>query len=248
MFEAVGVMGIEAVGAEAPTDGVQRPAACRARAMDEEAVTQRSLDKGAARLLTDVAQLRLHLLRRDGLHVVIATDKERRATEGARVVPVSVRRKRVRAFGKALRTVLSPVYAQDVPISVGAASHKAAYEMPQMLPVAGQQSQQSMEVVGHGFGGYYLHLRMKTGDGLPDRHHLTAQLRVFASGSVRSVVGSVRTSRYEAEDGSVIAGVESDEEITLVVVCGGVSLQGGRQSSVLLSYLRQLFGSKRHVA
>ena len=161
MFEAVGVMGIEAVGAEAPADGVQRPAACRARAMDEEAVTQRSLDKGAACLLTDVAQLRLHLLRRDSLHVVIATDKERRATEGARVVPVSVRRKRVRAFGKALRTVLSPVYAQGVPISVGAASHKAADEMPQMLPVAGQQSQQSMEVVGHGFGGYYLHLRMK---------------------------------------------------------------------------------------
>lgn len=55
MFEAVGVMGIEAVGAEAPTDGVQRPAACRARAMDEEAVAQRSLDKGAACLLTDVA-------------------------------------------------------------------------------------------------------------------------------------------------------------------------------------------------
>lgn len=248
MFEAVGVMGIEAVGAEAPADGVQRPAACRARAMDEEAVAQRSLDKGAARLFTDVAQLRLHLLRRDCLHVVIATDKERRATKGARVVPVSVRRKRVRAFGKALSTVLSPVYAQDVPISVGAASHKAADEMPQMLPVAGQQSQQSMEVVGHGFGGYYLHLRMKTGDGLPDRHHLTAQLRVFAGGSVRSVVGSVRTSRYEAEDGSIIAGIESDEEITLVVVCGGVTLQGGRQSSVLLSYLRQLFGSKRHVA
>lgn len=247
MFEAVGVMGIEAVGAEAPADGVQRPAACRARAMDEEAVAQRSLDKGAARLLTDVAQLRLHLLRRDSLHVVIAADKERRATKGARVIPVSVRRKRVRAFGKALSTVLSPVYAQDVPISVGAASHKAADEMPQMLPVAGQQSQQSVEVVGHGFGGYNLHLRMKTGDGLPDRHHLTAQLRVFTSGSVRSVVGSVRTSRYEAEDGSIIAGIESDEEITLVVVCGGVALQGGRQSSVLLSYLRQLFGSKRHV-
>ena len=54
MFEAVGVMGIEAVSAEAPADGVQRPAACRARAMDEEAVAQRPLDKGAACLLTDV--------------------------------------------------------------------------------------------------------------------------------------------------------------------------------------------------
>lgn len=150
------------------------------------------------------------------------------------MVPVTIRRKRVRAFGKALLTVLSPVYAQGVPISVGAASHEAADEMPQMLPVPCLEAQQSMEVVGHGFGGYYLHLRMKTGDGLPDRHHLTAQLRVFASGSVRSVVGSVRTSRYEAEDGSIIAGVESDEEITLVVVCGGVTLQGGRQSRVVL--------------
>lgn len=240
MFEAVGVMGIEAVGAEAPADGVQRPAACRARAMDEEAVAQRSLDEGAARLLTDVAQLRLHLLRRDSLHVVIATDKERRPTEGARVVPVVPIARCIAIALVGVFLHVPPFDIQRVPIIVRTGDHKAIDHTPQMLPVAGQQSQQSMEVVRHGFGGYYLHLRMKTGDGLPDRHHLTAQLRVFAS-------GSVRTSRYEAEDGSVIAGVESDEEITLVVVCGGVTLQGGRQSSVLLSYLRQLFGSKRHV-
>lgn len=248
MFEAVGVMGIEAVGAEAPTDGVQRPATCRARAMDEKAVAQRPLDEGAACLLTDVAQLRLHLLRRDSLHVVIATDKERRATKGARVVPVVPI---ARCIAVALVRVflhVPPFDIQRVPIIVRTGDHKAIDHTPQMIPVAGQQSQQSVEVVGHGLGGYYLHQRMKTGDGLPDRHHLTAQLRVFASGSVRSVVGSVRTSRYEAEDGSIIAGIESDEEITLVVVCGGVTLQGGRQSSVLLSYLRQLFGSKRHVA
>ena len=160
------------------------------------------------------------------------------------VVPVT------RCIAVALVRVLlhvPPFDGQRVPIIVRTGDHEAIDHTPQMLPVPCLEAQQAVEVVGHGFGGYYLHLRVKTGDGLPDRHHLAAQLRVFAGGSVGSVVGSVRTSRYEAEDGSVIAGVEGDEEITLVVVCGGVALQGGRQSSVLLSYLRQLFGSKRHV-
>lgn len=218
MFEAVVVVGIEAVGTKALAYGIQRPATRRTRAVDVETVAQRALDEGAASLLVDVAQLGLHLLRSDGLHVVVATDKERRATKGARVVAIVPIARCIAVAFVGVFLHVPPFDIQRVPIFMCAGYHKAIDHTPQVLPISCLQSQQSMEVVGHCLGGYYLHLRMKTGDCLPHCHHLTSQLGVLAARGVRSIVGSVWPSGYVAEDGGIVAGVEGDEEVALVVI------------------------------
>ena len=92
-------------------------------------------------------------------------------------------------------------------------------------------------MVGHSLGGYYLHMRMKSGDCLPHCHHLTSQLGVFAAWGIGSAIGSVGPSGYEAEDGSIVESIEGDEEVALIVVGRGVALQSGRLHGILLRYL-----------
>ena len=230
-------MSVEAVGTQAAAYGIKRPAARFARAMDMEAVAQRALDEGAARLLTNVLQLGLHLLGSDGLHVVVATDKERRATEGTGVVAIVPIARCIAVALVGVFLHVAPFYAHRVPIFVGTGYHEAIDNTPQVLPVPCLQSQQAMEMVGHCLGGYYLHLRMKTGYRLPHSHHLASQLGIFTAWGVGSAFRSVGPSGDVAEDGSIVASVECDEEIALIIVgrCG--AFQGCGQCCFLLRYL-----------
>lgn len=89
-FEGIAVAAEEGVGAEGEVDDVVGPAVGVLTAEDAEALVAVALDEPLLGLVADVLDLDLHGLGSQRLHVVVATDEEGGASEGARVVGVAV--------------------------------------------------------------------------------------------------------------------------------------------------------------
>ena len=113
-----------------------------------------------------------------------------------------------------------------------------------MALIAGQEMEETVEMLGHYFAGAYPHCGTHEGHLFPTVYHALAEGGIFAVGNVGAC--SPYSPRHAAQYGGFAPGVERKEEVALGVVDEGVALEGVFHLRVLHAHHGDLFGGIFH--